>query len=105
MIEVRNTNSQAVTGPIYLVLDEMSLNTTLTNASGVTVNDIPAGTPYIIVSTSGLAPGERASVKFEFSIPRAIGARLRHDEDLREDDEADDDISYVPHVLSNGAAP
>ena len=105
MIEVRNTGSQAVTGPIYLVLDEMSLNTTLTNASGVTVNDIPAGTPYIIVSTSGLAPGESASVKLEFSIPRAIGAGLRHEEDLREDDEADDDITYVPHVLSNGAAP
>jgi hypothetical protein len=58
-VKVRNTGTQPALGPIYLMLDGLSLNTTLLNAAGFTNNVVPAGTPYIIVTTEDLEPDQR----------------------------------------------
>jgi endoglucanase len=100
-VNVTNTGSQPITGPIYLVLDGMSTNTTLMNATGVTSNVVPGGTPYITVTTTGLAPGKTASVTLEFSIPTSRGGN-RSDDSTGSDDY---EITYTPSVLGNGAVP
>jgi endoglucanase len=95
-VDVRNTGSQPVTGPIYLVLDGMSTNTTLMNATGVTSNVVPGGTPYIAVTTAGLDPGKKASVTLEFSMPTPSGGKGA---------DAYNEITFTPRVLSNGTVP
>jgi endoglucanase len=96
-VQVLNIGSQPVTGPIYLVLDGLSLSTTLLNATGSTENVIPAGSPYITVTTAGLAPGGTATVTLEFGIPTPD---VRHTEggyNLN--------VTYTPRVLSGGTVP
>jgi endoglucanase len=87
-VGVRNTDVQPALGPIYLVLNGLSLNTTLLNATGLTGNIVPAGEPYILVTTGTLVPDQKAKVTLDFSIPKPVG-----------------DITYTPRVLSDGIAP
>ena len=87
-VRVRNIGSQPAVGPIYLVLDGMSLNTTLVNAAGLTVNVVPAGDPYILVTTGNLEPGQKAKVTLDFTAPNPQG-----------------DITYTPNVMSDGMVP
>jgi hypothetical protein len=88
IVKVRNIGSQPAPGPIYLMLDGMSLNTTLLNPTGLTTNVVPAGTPYVLMTTSELAPDQKAKVTLEFSVPQRKG-----------------EITYTPRVLSDGIAP
>jgi endoglucanase len=87
-VQVRNTGVQPALGPIYLVLNGLSLNTTLLNATGSTGNVVPAGEPYILVTPGTLVPDQNAKVTLDFSIPKPSG-----------------DITYTPRVLSDGIAP
>ncbi|MEO8019294.1 MAG: cellulase family glycosylhydrolase [Pseudomonadota bacterium] len=87
-VRVRNTGTQPALGPIYLVLKGLSPNTTLVNATGLTGNIVPAGEPYILVTTGTLVPDQKAKVTLDFSAPRPGG-----------------DITYTPRVLSDGMAP
>jgi endoglucanase len=87
-VRVRNTGSQPALGPIYLVLDGLSLNTALLNAAGLTANVVPAGNPYIIVTTEDLEPDQKAKVTLDFSVPKPHGG-----------------ITYTPKVLSDGIVP
>src|SRR5262249_25164589 len=64
--------SQTVAGPIYLVLDSLSANTSLTNKTGTTANNPPAS-PYITVQTGSLAPGAATSVVLQFAAPTSGG--------------------------------
>jgi hypothetical protein len=66
----------------------MSLNTTLVNAAGLTVNVVPAGTPYIMLTTGDLQPGQKAKASLDFSAPQPPG-----------------EITFTPRVLSDGIVP
>jgi hypothetical protein len=72
-VTITNRGNVAITGPIQLVLDNVSANTALSNAAGVTANNAPAGSPYITVSSGDLAPGASASVTLLFNIPSSGG--------------------------------
>jgi hypothetical protein len=87
-IQVRNAGTQPAVGPIYLVLDGLSLNTALVNATGLTGNIVSAGNPYVLVTTTTLAPGDTAQVTLTFSAPNPTGG-----------------ITYTPRVLSDGVGP
>jgi endoglucanase len=87
-VRVRNTGTQPAVGPIYLVLNGLSLNTSLLNATGLTGNIVPAGEPYVLVTTGTLAPDQKAKATLDFSVPNPSG-----------------DITYTPRVLSDGMAP
>src|SRR5262249_43351660 len=64
VITITNRSSSAVAGPIQLVLDGISANTSLANATGTTANNGTAS-PYITVSATGLAPGASATVTLQ----------------------------------------
>jgi hypothetical protein len=87
-VRVRNIGTQPALGPIYLVLNGLSLNTTLVNATGLTGNIVPAGEPYVLVTTGTLAPDQKAKVTLNFGVPKPSG-----------------DITYTPGVLSDGITP
>ena len=87
-VKVLNTDSQTALGPIYLVLDGLSLNTTLLNATGLTSNVVPAGNPYVLVTTEPLLPDQKAKTTLSFSVPQPNG-----------------EITYKPRVLSDGVVP
>jgi len=66
-VTVTNTLSSAVNKPIYLLVGNLSSNTSLLNATGTTANHIP-GTPYVTVASS-LAAGASATVTLKFTAP------------------------------------
>lgn len=95
-VQVLNPGTQTVTGPIHLVLDGLSTNATLANATGFTGRFVSTGTSYITVTTADLAPGKKASVKLEFSAPTPDGALpggFNHA------------VTYTARVLSGGTVP
>jgi hypothetical protein len=83
-----NTGATPLAGPFYVILDNLSPNATLVNATSVT-NNPPAGSVYIVVpdASGGLAPGASASVVLLFSNPTNQG------------------ISYMPRVLHGTVNP
>lgn len=66
-VTVTNLGSTTVTGPVQLVLDNLT-NTTLTNAAGTTASNLPAS-PYLTVSTGDMAAGTIATVTLQFALP------------------------------------
>jgi hypothetical protein len=83
-----NTGTTPVAGPAFVILDNLSPNATLVNATGVT-NNPPASSVYLTVpgTAGGLAPGASASVVLLFSDPTSQG------------------ISYMPRVLHGNVNP
>ena len=65
-VTVTNNGSTAVAGPIRVVLDGLSGNTSLANANGVSTYT-PSGNPYITVSTGSLAAGASVSTSLNFT--------------------------------------
>jgi hypothetical protein len=86
-VTISNTGTTAVVGPVCLVLDWLSSNTTLGNAAGMTANVVPAASPYIWASAGNLAPGASTTVSLEFSVPAWGG------------------ITYTPRMLTDGTNP
>lgn len=86
-ITVTNTGTTWAAGPIYLALDGLSLNTKLSNATSTTSHVLPAGSPYVTVTTAGLAPSASAVVSLEFTVP------------------ASGSITYTPRTLAEGTNP
>lgn len=89
MVTVANSSSAALQGPISLVLDDLSANATLFNASGVTAEATPAGSPFInlnLGTASALNPDGSVSVTLEFVDP-AMQA-----------------ITYTPRVLAGSGS-
>ena len=72
-VTVTNIGRKAVTGPIYLVLENLSQGTTLTNATGITKTTSPKGSPYVVASVGKLAPGASATAKLKFNPPTLGG--------------------------------
>jgi hypothetical protein len=87
-VVVRNIGSQPVVGPIYLVLDGLSLNTALVNAGGLTTNIVSAGNPYVLVMTGNLQPGQKIRTLLDFSVPQPAG-----------------EVTFTPKVLTDGMVP
>jgi hypothetical protein len=67
-VTVTNVLSTAISTPIYLVLGQLSGNTSLINKTGTTTNT-QQGSPYITVSMNGLQPGASVLVTLQFSPP------------------------------------
>jgi Tol biopolymer transport system component len=66
----------AVSGPVSLVLDTLSSNATLFNATGTTACAPPLGSPYVNVDVgvdNVFSPRERVSVALEFVNPSGQG--------------------------------
>lgn len=82
-VTVKNMSANTVTGPIYLSLDALSSNTTLTNAYDVA----PTDRPYVQVSAGALAPQASVKVTLEFTVPAAGG------------------ITYDARIPTNGLSP
>lgn len=86
-VTVSNPTGSTVAGPIYLVLDSLSSNTTLANAAGTTWTVVPTGSPYVLVSNGGLASQASVRVSLEFTVPSLGG------------------ITYAARTLSGGTNP
>ncbi len=86
-VTVQNNQSTAITTPVYLALNNLSSNTSLLNKTGLTVNNAPVGTPYILVSNTGLAVGHSLTVTLSFTSP------------------ASGSISYTPNIIVTSGAP
>ena len=54
-----------MTGPVSLVLDNLSTNATLLNPTGMTASHVP----YINATAANLAPGQRINVALSFANP------------------------------------
>ncbi len=68
-VTIKNNNAGALQGPFYVVLDGLSANATLNNASGNTGVYAPLASPYIQVPGGSLAPGATATVTLQFANP------------------------------------
>lgn len=86
-VTLANTGSTAVAGPVYLVLDSLSANTSLINVSGTTAHNAPNASPYVTATSGPLAAGASTSLTLEFTPPASGG------------------VSYLPRVLAGTAAP
>lgn len=67
-VTLRNNSSASIAGPISLVLDNLSADVTLFNASGNTDLMLPAGSPYVNASTN-LAAGQSVAIQLQFTNP------------------------------------
>jgi len=67
-ITITNTSSVTVTGPIKIVLDNLSAGATATSTTGVTSCDAPFNSPYYKVNVS-LGPGGATTTSFVFDDP------------------------------------
>jgi len=79
-----------VSGPVWLVLDNLSVDATLYNSAGTTANFPPLGSPYIGVNVGSgnvLNPGQTATVTLDFADPSRGG------------------ISYTARVLAGMPTP
>jgi hypothetical protein len=72
-VTITNTLSTAITNPIYLVLGNLSSNATLLDSAGTTVNTYP-GSPYVSVSSTGLAAGAATTVSLQYSATGTISS-------------------------------
>jgi uncharacterized repeat protein (TIGR01451 family) len=72
MVTLKNISAVTIVSPISLVLDSLSSNATLYNATGTTACATPAGSPFINWLNS-LAPGASASIVLQFTNPTKGG--------------------------------
>lgn len=75
VVHIANNGTSPISAPLWLVLDDLSANATLSNADGTTVVLAPLGSPYIGVPVGGdgvLRPHETKTVKLEFADPSGI---------------------------------
>jgi hypothetical protein len=87
-LTLTNVSSTTLSGPFFVVLDDMSANATLANASG-TIGTGPSGSPYVLVpgSSGVLSPGASLSVVLQISNP------------------TNSPIAYSPRLLNGLTAP
>ena len=67
-VTLTNTSAATITGPISLVLDKLTANVTVSNATGTTALLLPAGSPYVNAN-SNLAPAQSVSIVLQFTNP------------------------------------
>jgi hypothetical protein len=66
VIRVTNITGCTLTGPISLVLDNLSPNAVLLNPSGVTANAAPLGSPFITLNPVSLKPNDVYTITLRF---------------------------------------
>ena len=69
VVHIRNDGTSAISEPLWLVLDNLSANATLSNADGTTAVLAALGSPYVSVPVGGdgvLHPQEVKTVHLEF---------------------------------------
>ncbi len=86
-VTITNHSGATIPGPIQLVLDNVSSNTTLANAIGTTSNNAPVGSPFLTASNASLAPGASVSVTLQFNIPVSGG------------------VTYTPRTVTGTSTP
>ena len=64
-VTLKNNSSASITGPVSLVLDQLTANVSLYNATGTTTALLPVGSPYVTASTD-LAPGQSIAIQLQF---------------------------------------
>ena len=87
-VTIRNASATPLTGPVAIVLANLSANATLYAPSGTTQCAAPAGQPYMLVNVGPdgvLSPSEVAAITLEFVNSTAGQA-----------------ITYTPRVLAGG---
>jgi len=62
-------NGTAVNGPVYVALDSFTAGATLVAALGATQCTAPTGSPYVLLSTSGIDAGQSLTLTLQFSSP------------------------------------
>ena len=65
-VTLKNNSSTSIVAPVSLVLDQLTAEVTLYNATGITSLILPAGSPYISANTN-LSPGQSVSVQLQFT--------------------------------------
>jgi phospholipase C len=70
-LTLTNISASPVPGPLFVVLDSLSANASLSNKTGNTTNAPPLGSPFIQVpnSSAGLGAGASLTVSLEFANP------------------------------------
>ncbi len=71
-VTLRNTGATAISGPLSLVLDNLTSGVILVNRNGVTACATPPSSPYVNVgvgSDNVLSPGETVAVTLYFNAP------------------------------------
>ncbi|MGA2590435.1 MAG: hypothetical protein ABSH32_11000 [Bryobacteraceae bacterium] len=89
-VTLSNTNSTAVDGPLFLILEDLPAGVSIANESKPTSCYAPVGSPYLVAIPEGssLAPNTSVVVRLEFRDPSGAA------------------ISYTPlAVVSGGATP
>lgn len=66
---LKNVSPTPITGPISLILDNLSRNSTLYNKTGDTMATSPTGSPYVNVTVGSLNPGAIIVITLEFRDP------------------------------------
>jgi hypothetical protein len=90
VVHIRNDGTSTIPEPLWLVLDNLSVNATLANPDGTTAVLAPLGNPYVSVPVGGdgtLHPHESKTVHLEFFNPSG------------------DPITYATRVLDVTPAP
>jgi hypothetical protein len=85
-VTLKNTGSQALVGPFQLVLDNLSRGVKLLKSSGRTHTLAPLHSPYLLVNTLVLDPGQSVLLTLQFANPGGRG------------------IHYTPRVVSGTGA-
>ena len=76
LVTLKNQSTTGVTGPVSLVVDNLSINASLVNGTGTTSNLPPIGSPYVNANlgVSGvLMPGQSVTLTLEFNNPSMMG--------------------------------
>ena len=68
-VTLKNNSTSSIAGPISLVLDQLTPNVSLYNATGTTTALLPLGSPYVNVTTVNLAAGQSISIQLQFTNP------------------------------------
>ncbi len=90
VVHIANDGTSPIAEPLWLALDNLSANATLSNADGTTAVLAPLGSPYVSVPVGGdgiLHPHEVKTVHLEFLDPSG------------------DPITYATRVLDVTPAP
>ncbi len=70
-ITITNVGSDPISGPLYPIFDELSVQVTLVNATGYI-----GGSPYLAVPVTSLAPGQSVTAAVELSNPSHVAVNL-----------------------------
>ena len=82
VVTLANSSGGVLSGPLSLVFDGLPPGVTAAGMTNVTVNQLPAGSPYLDVSSADLVPGGLLTLTLRFDDPLNTGVR------------------YVPRVLA-----